>query len=138
MHRKKLIEELFNNMLTTRRMLFMRASKTSSTLSRAQKGLLMSLQQPSSVKDLAQCFGTSPSAITQLVDSLVASGMLFRVEDSVDRRKVAVTLTTKGTKMVSRLKEKHLESFEKVFSVLTTEELVQFKKIQSKIIGALS
>ena len=51
---------------------------------------------PSEVGPLADRVASSPSAMTRLVDGLVARGWAERVRDPSDRRRVQVSLTDEG------------------------------------------
>lgn len=59
---------------------------------------------PKSNSDLASISGSSPSAMTRLIDGLIRSGWVERSPDSQDRRKTLVQLTTSGRAEAERLR----------------------------------
>src|SRR4051812_8121358 len=96
----------------------------------AQMGLLfmISHQGPQSIKELSQRFGMTSSAATQLVNSLVKSGLLERKEDGADRRKIAVALTSNGKKKLEEAKAYRMKKISRMFESLTDSELEQLQK----------
>jgi len=62
------------------------------------------LESPRELSALAAETGTSPSAMTRLVDGLESKGWVERVRDGSDRRKVEARLTTEGQSEAERLR----------------------------------
>ena len=54
----------------------------------------------SSVNDLARHLGITMAAVSQLLDPLIAAGLVLRSENPEDRRKKLIALTEKGKHMV--------------------------------------
>jgi DNA-binding MarR family transcriptional regulator len=88
-----------------------------------------------SLKNLAGMMGTTSSAATQQVDSLVRRGYLLRHESDTDRRLVMVRLTGEMDKQVEAMKTKFLEQLSPLFDRLTNEELAQYSALTAKIAG---
>lgn len=101
----------------------------------AQMGVLCVVyREQVGVRELAQRFGLTASAITQLVNHLVDNGYIRRVEDKTDRRKIILSLTPKGKKQVVVLRKKKVEMIRKIFENLDQKEVEQLSKILEKVI----
>jgi len=59
------------------------------------------------MKNIVESLNLIPSTATRQVDSLVAEGLILRSMSKTDRRKIVLTLTTKGKKVYKRF-EDHL------------------------------
>ena len=86
-----------------------------------------------SVKELAEFTGVTPGAITQFVDTLVEKGLVMREGDAADRRVVRMKITKLAIDQFEKFRQKHFESFGKVFEVLTNEEIEQLLSLLEKI-----
>lgn len=106
---------------------------------RAQMGVLFMIthQSAQGIKQIAEKFQITPSAATQLVDGLVADGLLTRKADDQDRRKISVELTAKGKEKMELAQKMRFEKMNKMFEVLSDEELMQLNSIFLKIIDRL-
>ena len=91
-----------------------------------------------SIKNLAGLLGTSSSATTQIVDSLVSKELLFRKRNPDDRRVLKVTLTEKATIQFDSIKNKSFNTLSSLFDVLDDEELSNYCRLSSKITGNIS
>lgn len=60
----------------------------------------ISAQAPVTLTDLAQALGTGPPATSAMVDRLISTGLVCRAPDPQDRRRVALTLTTRAQPMI--------------------------------------
>jgi DNA-binding MarR family transcriptional regulator len=58
----------------------------------------------SSLSDVAQHVGTSLPSMSKLVDGLVGRGLVERAAEADDRRRVAITLTQEGRKLVATVR----------------------------------
>ena len=58
-----------------------------------------------SVSDVAEVYGVSKQAASQLVDSLVARGYVERIPDDADRRRMLVGLTERGLAAAAELRD---------------------------------
>lgn len=142
MNRQGLLEDLFGDIACIgRRVIPFASSKKSSSKSptRAQLGILFCVfySGPHTIKELSERFGMTPSAITQIVNSLVDDGLLSRQEDEKDRRKLHISLTLKGKKKIESIKKSRMKSFAQMFQSLSDSDLVNLKNIYSKIIPHL-
>ena len=76
----------------------------STGLSMPQFGILMQLHHkgPCGLSEIGERFDVSAAAASQLVDKLVHSGLVERVEDSHDRRAKQLSLSKKGAQLVEK------------------------------------
>jgi DNA-binding MarR family transcriptional regulator len=72
--------------------------------------------------ELATLCGTTPSAISEVIEGLVIDGHVRRVDDPTDRRAVMVALTEKGETELERVGEFMTAAMVRVFDGLTTEQ----------------
>jgi len=93
------------------------------TMSQAKLLYLVSLHPGMSMGAIATELGVGPSAVSGLVDRLVALGLLDRREDPVDRRQQLVTITANGTATLERMRELRAELMSRLLSGLDRAEL---------------
>lgn len=86
--------------------------------------------QEISIQDLSQRLNLSLSATSRLIDDLVKTDFLDRIEDPTNRRSKIVTLTKYGKDFLNKL------SVERVKIVTTTATSLP-SKISTKILSAL-
>jgi DNA-binding MarR family transcriptional regulator len=91
--------------------------------------ILISLSKgPHSVGQLADALGVSAPAVTQLVDGLVAHGMVERRHAAADRRVVLVDYAPEMRDVALRLMEVRRRRLAAAFARLTDEEARVFVK----------
>lgn len=95
-------------------------------------------QQPVSIKQIAAAMGTTSSAATQLVESVVKTGYLRRTRSTADRRTVDVVLSAKGTAKFAHFRKDHVTRMRTVLNVLSDRELTQLIAIQKRIVAHAS
>jgi len=142
MKREKVLEDVFDGMGVMRR--FFSLKHTPEQLRKgmpthAQIAVMMLLLQTPQmgVKDIAHALCMTSSAATQTIDSLVLEKLLARKADRTDRRKIALVLTARGKLVLAKAKSAHKGMMTEMFAPLSTEELLQLKNIQEKIIAHL-
>ena len=142
MKRPELILEIVEDFAAFKRAIILsHADRSSGNMpTPAQIGVLVMIGREGSqnLKDLAGHSCMSSSAATQLVDGLVADGLLSRTEDADDRRRIRLTLTTAGKRTLAKAKERHAASFAKLLTPLSVEELKEWQRLQRKIIDNAS
>lgn len=108
-------------------------------LTPSQWPLIMFLEhnQASSIKELAKTFGITSSAATQLVDGLVQNKYVQRKNDSNDRRRILLSLTSKAKQDLKEIQKKTEKFFISIFSNLSEKELESYVKINQKITDTL-
>jgi len=70
--------------------------------------------EPMTINDLAQQLFLKHNSAVGLVDRLVADALLVRAASSVDRRKVELRLTARGSRLVARLAERHRTELQRI------------------------
>lgn len=88
-----------------------------------------------SIKDISQLLGTTSSAATQIVTSLVEKGYVERKESSKDRRVIHVSLSPKGQTLVKTLKKEQLIIFTAMFQAFSDQELETYFNLQAKLLS---
>lgn len=73
---------------------------------------------PREVGSLAEEVGSSPSAMTRLLDGLVRRGWADRARAEADRRYVYVSLSTPGRREAERLRDQTAQTIELVLGTL--------------------
>lgn len=73
------------------------------------------------------------SAVTRLLDRLEAKGLVLRVNSTVDRRSVTLTLTRKGKQLVPKLAEISRKSNKKFMQGLSAAEQNHLTEILKNI-----
>ncbi len=141
MDRQEIIQALLQNMETIGKAMMVRSFEQpkGNLPTHSQMGVLFVLlhRGQQSIKSLADSFRMSSSAATQLVNGLVNDGLLTRVEDKQDRRKICVAITTKGKRMLELARKQRLKNMTKIFESLTNDELAQLEKIHRKVVERL-
>ncbi len=137
--RQQIITDIFHNMSAMRRLVHgkMPEKKTGKNgPTHAQMGVMFALSHHKlNVKDLAKCFGMTSSAATQLITGLVKRGWVMRQVVAGDRRKISLSLSASGQKILEKIIAERSAMFAKHLEVLTDKELGQLKSIQNKIIA---
>jgi len=137
MNRQQTIQALLQNMEAIGKAMMSRKVEAlqADMPTHAQLGVLLMVnyQGPHSIKSLAEKFRMTSSAATQLVNGLVNSGLLSRVEDKEDRRKICVEMTPKGKRVIEATKKQREKNMLQIFAPLSDAELTQLEKIQRKI-----
>ena len=105
----------------------------------AQIGLLHFVKHRGSttMKDIAEAMGTTPSAATQLIEGIVKTGYLVRKRDPHDRRIVHLKLSAKGTDKFEKFRKDHFVIMRKLLSPLSDRELATLIAIQKKMYGRI-
>lgn len=138
MDRSELISQIVEDFSSFKRVLMVsrakRVGKRGPTPSQIGILMLVAFEGPQHLKTLADHSCMSSSAATQLVNGLVKDHLLTRTEDAKDRRRVRLTLTAKGKRQLAQAKKTRLASFAKLLMPLSETELLEWKRLQRKII----
>ncbi len=138
--RKRIIENLFQNMYALRHKLLVGYhGKKQIAITPSQACVLRFVAENASVnvKTIAQALHISSSATTQLIDGLVDKGYLVRKNNAEDRRAIAVSLSQKAQKLLHEFKEQGLEKMTQIFRALNDEELSQYYVLNKKIMQSI-
>ncbi len=76
-----------------------------------------------SVSALAESSGTSRSAVSKAVDSLVNKGLVSRSQDPNDRRNIPLSLTVEGQRILTAIYQETEQWLAGKFSRLTSREI---------------
>jgi len=96
----------------------------STGLSMPQFSIMMQLHYRGAcgMSKISEGYDITPAAASQLVDKLVQSGLIQRVEDPQDRRAKLLNLTDKGRELVLRGIEERYRWVDELSRKLTAEE----------------
>jgi DNA-binding MarR family transcriptional regulator len=102
----------------------------SAGLSMPQFGLLMQMHHKGAcgMSDVSERFEITPAAASQLVDKLVQSGLIQRVEDPHDRRAKLLSLTDKGRDLIQQGIEERYRWVDELSGKLTADERAQISE----------
>ncbi len=75
-------------------------------------------EEPLSIGALAERLGLRHNTAVELTHRLVAAGLIVRMPDNTDRRRVLLALTQKGETCLAALSTSHLEELRNVRPVL--------------------
>ena len=87
------------------------------------------------IKDIAGMLGITSSAITQIVNELVKKGFILRKRNPDDRRTLNLVLSEKAIIQIDSIKNKSFSELYSLFEVLSDDELIDYYKLNNKIIG---
>ena len=90
------------------------------------------------MNELVESLDSSFSTITGMVDRLVNLELASRHRGDADRRKVYVSITQKGRKIVNEVLSQKREGIEQVFKRLTPEERQLYLEIIEKLSTSLA
>lgn len=88
---------------------------------------ILHLRGPIRAGELATLCGTTPSAMSEVIEGLVADGLVRRVDDPTDRRAVKVELTDTGETELQRVGDLMTAEVVKRLDALTTEDKVRVR-----------
>lgn len=71
-------------------------------------------EEPVTINDLAQRLFLKHNSTVGLVDRLEESGLLVRKPSRLDRRKVELRLTSRGTQLLARLADRHHAELQRI------------------------
>ncbi|HUY25696.1 MAG TPA: MarR family transcriptional regulator, partial [Candidatus Saccharimonadales bacterium] len=94
---------------------------------------LVSVRGPLAMHELAQLLGVSRSSATEVVDRLVAHGLLERRQDPIDRRAVQVALTERAQGLAAQVRRALEPGFATLVSVLDDGELATLVGLLEKL-----
>lgn len=86
---------------------------------------------------LANKLGVTGRAVTALVDSLEAEGILTRTADPYDRRAFLIVLTSAGSALLETIEQLRQEVNEQLFRSLSPTERTALAELLSKITTSL-
>lgn len=93
---------------------------------------------PCTVQGITEKILIANSSTSYIIDQLSDKGYVSRESHCSDRRVCIVSLTDEGKELISSLFPGHASMIEEAFSVLSDDEIDQFRNILKKISGHLS
>src|SRR6266536_2219396 len=75
--------------------------------------------------------------MTHLVDRLEQEGLVERIADPDDRRRLLVALTRKGRALITRVGPSHLETERRMLAALTKQEQAELARLLRKLLIGL-
>jgi DNA-binding MarR family transcriptional regulator len=97
------------------------------TMSQAKVLYIVAVRPGMSISELAAELGVGLSAVSGLVDRLVAADLLRRHEDPSDRRQHRLELTDTGTLALERMRELGQDVLRRLLAGMTTAELTALR-----------
>lgn len=88
--------------------------------------------------DLSHVTVSSRTHITRLADEMVSKGWVSRQSCQTDRRKIILTLTQSGTRLVEAILPRQWALYEKLWQSFDAAEKDQMEAMQRKLLAALS
>jgi DNA-binding MarR family transcriptional regulator len=85
-------------------------------------------QQPCTLKKLCHILGVTTASGSMAVEKMVKSGLVNRVQDATDRRKVSLSLTAAGEAVVQKDLDNQYKCFATAFSNLKPKEQERLAK----------
>lgn len=99
------------------------------TMHQMQALFFVKNEQPVRMRDLADELLISPGSATLLVDRLVESGWLVRIQDAVDRRSISVELSEEAGKKLLKLMKSRMELAGQLLDTLNPADLRELDRI---------
>ncbi len=116
-------------------------------LTQARFGVLMALLAnhrqgaeavPLTPSLLAERTAVTPATMTGLVDSLVKDGLVQRIEDPEDRRKIIIRLAPRAHALLARILPGHFRQMAAMCGTLTRSERKQLAGLLEKLAGGVT
>lgn len=90
------------------------------------------------IGELAQQLSMNPPTMTKLIDRMVAAGLVQRIVDDEDSRRVLVFITDSGLVLFGKLSQKATEFHEVLAESLNTREALQLSKLLGHLTNRLN
>lgn len=91
--------------------------------------------KPVTVQDLLDSMMQRSSNITRIVDKLIAKGLVIRQECPTNRRKMDITITSEGKRLLKKLDKKVYSFHQPMEDNLNNKELETLNKLIKKLKG---
>jgi len=103
-------------------------------LSFAQYQLLFGLAPGElSTSDLAVTADLAPATVTQMLDSLLAMGLVERARSEVDRRVVTCALTERGSEVVAERRKRFEHRWQEALAEFSTDQLATATAVLDRV-----
>ena len=125
-------EELFTILITRKKYL----KEIPFNFSQGENGALLYLnfvKDNVTITELTEVLGVSLPRVVSIINSLETKKLISKNPDSNDKRKVLITITEKGKKLILNQKQKSIKKIATVIQGLTEEEIIQYIEITKKM-----
>jgi DNA-binding MarR family transcriptional regulator len=131
------LEKLFALAVVTHQ--YMEQGLAARGLSRARATALWNLHHrgPMTQRQLAEAIGVTPRNVTGLVDALEADGFAVRRAHPTDRRATLVSLTGKGSEVITGLRGEYDQGADRLFKGVAASQLEGFVATVDHLIGRI-
>jgi DNA-binding MarR family transcriptional regulator len=94
-----------------------------------KEGKLKDADLAATMSDVAEYLKIAPPSATSLINTFVRDGVITRISDPEDRRRVRLTLSAKGTSLLEETLEKRSRAFASIFSSLSEKDSIELARI---------
>jgi DNA-binding MarR family transcriptional regulator len=94
-------------------------------------------QEHCGVSDIGESLGVTSAAASQMIDRMVALGLLERSEDPLDRRAKHIVLTSKGIELVNQVVQARQQWFEDVRLLLDPHQQAHIAAALGLLVDAI-
>jgi DNA-binding MarR family transcriptional regulator len=98
------------------------------TVSQLRILVMLRFDNPVSLTTIAQGLGVDRSNASRACDKLVNADLVQRVEDKADRRRIALSLTAKGRRLVDSLMRRRRKILDELVGQLETDQQAQLAR----------
>ena len=120
------------------RMMIRESLKENLTLKQSAVLQLLANKGPIQMNQISRELLTTSANITSLIDRLERKGLVRRVEDNDDRRKIIIQLTTEGKKLFEVASGRYRKNVQEVFNTLGQIEKEELYTLIKKVRDELS
>ena len=105
---------------------------------RGQRKILSVLFEngPLSVSELSQRLGIMTGSTSEMVNKLETKGLVAKMQNSVDKRKVDISITSDGRKRIEMHRSEHHTKANNPLECLSLDEINTLQRILQKVIDA--
>lgn len=84
-------------------------------------------------KELQDRLGIQPGSMSEIVAKIEGKGLIFRMKDEMDRRKIKLTITEKGRHFYEEKMKERMEEERRLFDALSTEQQEELQFLLTKL-----
>lgn len=92
-------------------------------------------EQGRPIGELAQLLGMNPPTMTKLIDRMVGAGLVQRIVDAEDNRRVLVVITDAGLDLYGKLSTRASAFHEGLAETLSAREAVQLSRLLGQLVS---
>ncbi|MFB6212390.1 MAG: MarR family winged helix-turn-helix transcriptional regulator [Candidatus Magasanikbacteria bacterium] len=130
----KLTSLFFETGQMIREKVFLRGDMDPFSMAKIEAMKFIRRKEKPTMKKIANYFHIKPPSATSLVNDLKSAGYIKKMEDSKDRRKTRIQITSKGLDELNKRMKTIKSKMKKILSKLNEEEKNNFAKALKKIL----